>query len=266
MVSFLPRENSPSQITSWPPTQNHEFVCEGIDDHETVRMLGFQTTPSAIATGQGILYRQDVAVTRQGHQLYYVSVPYSRQNLFGIDWDFDTSGASVNVKASRQLVASYVAAGEVIKDHKGAINRQLDGTIEGVDIVIPSMRINVRFTHPLGVVTFQFARAMRALTGKVNSTSLFGFAPGEVLFLGARGSDGNNTDAQVSYSFAIEENIQSKVIGGITLAKKDGHDYAWIEFKHDIDGGQAVTVPRQIDVCRVYERVDLAAAFGFGGA
>lgn len=242
-----------------------EFVADGIDDAEVVRQLAFQMTPGAIPTMHGILYRKEVRLARQGHMLYYVTNSYGPRDRGKWTWDFDTSGGTFNIKASRQHMGSYVAAGEVAKDHKGAIGRQLDGSVDGVDIIIPSLKLNVAYTHPLGVVTIAYARFIRSLTGKVNSTPIFGFAPGEVLFLGGRGSDGTETEASVGYSFAVEENLQNKLIGGITVASKQGHDYAWVEFKNAVDGNQPVTIPRQIDVCRVYERADLAGALGFGG-
>jgi hypothetical protein len=84
--------------------------------------------------------------------------------------------------------------------------------------------------------------------------------------LGGRLSDGTECEASAGYSFAVSKELQNKLTGAITIVKKEGHDYAWVEFKPDVDaGGGPITKARQIDICRVYERIDLAAELGFGG-
>lgn len=267
MFSFLPSPRSPLSMSAKPPAQELEWVASGIDDEFVVMGQALLHTPNAIATPMGILYRQDVKLVRQGFGLFYAQAPYAPRDTTKWTWDGDTAGGTFNIKASREHVASYVAAGEVAKDHKGAIGRQIDGTIDGVEISIPAAKFNVQVTMPSGVVTPAYFRFIRTLTSRVNSTPIFGFAAGEVLLLGGRMSDGTEADATVNLSFAVEENLQNLVVGGITVARKDGHDYAWVEFKNDVDPGGLlpVTKPRQIDVCRVYERTNLAAALGIGG-
>lgn len=256
--------NSPTSVTSNPPSEEQEWIADGIDDHTTVHAAALLYTPNAIATAQGTLYRQDVRLSRQGHSLYYVSVPYAPRDKAKWTWDADLTGGTFNIKVSRQHIASYVADGEDETNHNGVIGRQIDGTVSGVDIVIPSMKWNVSITQPYGVVTPAYARFVRSLVGKVNSAPLFGFAAGEALLLGGRMSDGTECEATVSFSFAIEQNLQELLVGGIEVARKDGHDYAWVQFKPSPVANLPATKPVQVDVCRVYERVDLAASLGFG--
>ena len=265
MFSFLPSPRSPLSVSSNPPATELEWVASGIDDSTTVHGYALLHTPNAVAGALGILYRQDVKVVRQGFGLYYVQAPYAPRDRTKWTWDGDTAGGSFNIKASKQHLASYVAPGEVAADHKGAIGKQLDGTVDGVDIVIPAAKWNVQVTMPYGVVTPAYFRFVRSLTSRVNSAPIFGWPEGEVLLLGGRMSDGTEAEATVNLSFAIEENLQNLILGGITVVEKKGHDYAWVEFKQKRIDGQAVTVPKQIDVCRVYDRVNLAAALGIGG-
>jgi hypothetical protein len=260
--SFQLSPRSPTQVSSNPPLIEHEYVAEGIDDSTVVHAAGLQYTPPAIASAQGTLYRQDVRVMKQGFGLFYVAVPYAPRAKSKFTWDYDTQGGTVNVKVSRQTIGRYVAAGQVERDHAGAIGRNLDGSVDGVDIVIPSMVINAQITHPYGVLTFQYASMIMDLTGYVNSDPIFGRQPGEVLFLGGRGSDGSESEAQAGYKFAVSKNLQNLVLGGISVAQKAGHDYAWVEFLATPVGGQAVTRPRQVNVERVYDRIDLAGILG----
>lgn len=260
-VSFARRPESPSSMTKDGATE--EWICEGIDDAVAVQGAAMLYTPPALATRFGIFQRDDIQVTRAGFRLHYVTVPYAkRSNVGKWTWNADTQGGQFTIKTSREHLASYVAPGQVAKDHKGAIGRQPDGTIEGVPIIIPAMKFNVTYSHPLGVVTPAFARYIHSLTGMVNSAPFLGWAPGEVLFLGGQMSDGTDAEATATYSFAMERNLQNALIGGITVTQKQGHDFAWVEFRPALIDGQTVTIPRQIDVCRVYERTNLAQALG----
>lgn len=265
MFSFLPSPRSPLSISSKPAAQELEWVATGIDDANTVHGYALLHTPNAIASPMGILYRQDVKLSYQGHCLYYVSVPYAPRDKTKWTWDGDTAGGTFNIKASKQHIASYVPPGGVATDHKGAIGRQLDGTVDGVDIVIPAAKWNVQVTMPYGVVTPAYFRFIRSLTSRVNSAPIFGWPPGEALLLGGRMSDGTESEAVVNLSFAIEENLHNLIVGGITVVEKQGHDYAWVEFALKPIDNQPATVPKQIDICRVYDRIDLAAALGIGG-
>lgn len=250
----------------------YKYVAAGENNAAAVRMAGYQFSPPMVATINGIMYRQDVKAVPQGHELYFVDVPYAPKSqsdktipVGTWTWDFNTQGGEFTIKTSKSTVASYVAGGDAVVDHKQAINVGQDGKVEGTQIVIKSMKLNVSYKHPTGVVTMPFAMALADLTGTVNSTKMFNRPAGEVLFLGAEGSDGTEAEAVVKCAFAIEKNLQNKIIGGITVAQKNGWDYSWIEFKTAKDGGREVTVPRQINIERVYDRTDLAAALGFGG-
>lgn len=264
-INFDERPVSRS-ATYTDPTEDREYVCTGTNDSIAVTLLALQLTPSAITSAAGILKRQDVKLSHQGHNLYYVTVPYAKKKLESGSWtwDFDTSGGTFNIKASKQTMGQYVPPGGVIVNHQGAIGKQIDGTVDGVDAIIPSLKINATYKHPLGVVTLAFASAMADLTGTFNSAPFLNRQPGEVLFLGARGSDGTESEASVGYSFAVEKNLQNKVIGGITVAEKLGHDYVWVEFQNAVDAGQPITKPKQINIERLYDPQDLKSLLGFG--
>jgi hypothetical protein len=141
--------------------------------------------------------------------------------------------------------------------------------VKGVEIIIPAMKINVQYKHPQGVLTLAKAKFLNNMTGMVNSDSFLTFAPGEVLFLGARGSDGTQSEATVSYSFAMAPNAEGLTIGGIAGVAKKGWEVAWIRYHDTIttaDGkDQPTRVPKFVYVNRVYETIPMATALGFGG-
>lgn len=248
-----------------PPSETREYVLRGIFDRSYAEAFAVSATLPLITTAAGLLYRQDVKVDEVGYAVWNVTVPYAtKKNETGKwTWDFDTTGGSVTIKASKSTVARYVPPGKTAADHKQLIGVHGD-EVDGTTVVIPTLKINARYRHPLAVVTIPYAKQLARWTGKVNSDVFLTFDPGEVLFLGARGSDGTEAEAEVGYSFACEENLQNVVIGEIQNIQKQGWDYLWLEWEDYTDGGKPAKKPKQINVERVYGRIPLAASLGFG--
>lgn len=264
---FTERPNS-RKTTDTPPT--FEFIYRasgtGNNDNVYVHLFALSATPAVVALANGaIVYRQDIQIQSEGWDVWTVTVPYAEKGdkppTGQWTFNFDTTGGSFHIKASKETVASY---GTTPPDYKQLIGVNGDD-VEGADIVIPALKINVTYSHPLGVVTIAYAKALARLTGKANSTTFLTFDPGEVLYLGSTGSDGSEAAAEVGYQFACSENLQNQIVGAITVIEKDGWDLAWIKWKDDVDGDLPVKVPEFVYVERVYERVNLVAALGFGG-
>jgi hypothetical protein len=140
--------------------------------------------------------------------------------------------------------------------------------VQGAEIIIPALKISVHYSHPAAVITIARIKYLADITGMVNSDDFFGFAAGEVLFLGASGSEGTDAETEVTYQFAMSANADSLTIGDVTGIVKDGHELAWIKYKDAVDteGGKDLPVkqPEFVYIERVYETVDLALALGFG--
>ena len=151
---------------------------------------------------------------------------------------------------------------------RGAIGVDDKGQVKGADIIIPALKLNVTYRHPLGVVSIPYAKFLAGITGTVNSDDFLTFAPGEVLFLGARGADGSLAEASVTYQFAMSKNITGQSIGDITDVAKKGWEVVWISYKDDTDtvGSTAkpVRVPQYAYVERVYDTTAMAISLGFG--
>jgi hypothetical protein len=254
--------------TANPPTQTHKLKIAEVADKDTAMGLAMASTPAIVSTAFGVLYRQDVRVSRAAYNQWMVEVPYGqRQNETGEwTWSFDTTGGTVHITQAKEEVRRYPAA--TAPDQLGAI--AVDGDeVKGVEIVIPAMKINVEYSHPLGVMTLAKAKFLANITGTVNSTPFLTFAPGEVLFLGANGADGTTSDAKVGYQFAMSANADSMTIGAVVGVAKRGWEVAWIRYQDTItsaDGkDQPTRVAKYVYVDRVYEVIDMAAALGFGG-
>lgn len=264
---FTERPNS-RKTTDSPPT--FEFIYRasgtGTNDQVFVHAFAIGATPAVVALATGaIVYRKDIQIQSEGFDVWTVTVPYAEKGekppTGQWTFDFDTTGGSFHIKASKSTVASY---GTSPPDYKQLIGVNGDD-VEGADIVIPALKINVTYSHPLGVVTIALAKTLARLTGKVNSQTFLTFDAGEVLYLGSTGSDGTEKEATVGYQFACEENLQNQIVGAISGIQKDGWDLAWIKWKDAEDGGKPVKQPEFVYVERVHDRVNLAAALGFGG-
>lgn len=255
------------ESTGNPPTRTYHYKAVGTQDDTYVHAYALGATPGIVSSIYGTLYRQDVRVRQIAYNHFSVQVPYGeRKNETGEwTWDFDTTGGTVHITNSKDTIGKFPTGAP---NCGGAINVTKE-EVKGTDIVIPAMKVNVSYKHPLGWVTLAWAKTIHNITAMVNSTPMLTFAPGEVLFLGGRGTDGTTTEATLSYQFAMSANLSGETIGAIANVVKAGWDVAWIAYKDNTktDGSgntRRVKEPEYVYVERVYDTADLAAILGFG--
>jgi hypothetical protein len=255
--------------TANPPTYTRTVKVIGESSHLTVKSYLMSMTPAVVATFHGILYRNDIQLTQTAYNHWTADIPYGqrqRADRGEWTWDFDTTGGSIHITNAKEERARYPAA--TAPNQKGAIAVDAN-EVRGVDIVIPAMKVNVQYRHPQGIMTLPHAKFLNSITGTVNSTPFLTFAPGEVLFLGARGADGTSSEANVSYQFAMSANAEGLTIGDVVNVNKKGWDVLWIRYKSDVvsigGSNRPVQIPQFVYVDRVYEEINLAASLGFGG-
>lgn len=257
------------EITVDPPTLTEKWRASGIADPLYVTAYAQSATPAiANVALLGTLYRQDIQISEKGHKLFHVTVPYNSKpkNAGSYTWNFSTTGGTVGLKVSKETVASYKAAGvsTAIPNYGGAIGYNAEKKeVEGTEIVIPALKLNVTFKHPLGVVTIAKAKSLASYTGTTNEDTFLTFAPGELLFIGADGADGTDTEASVTYQFLASGNATNLTIGDITGIAKKGHHVIWMQFAKDVSESQPVAKPIYAYVERVYEEVNFANALGW---
>jgi hypothetical protein len=242
-------------------SQVRKYYANGSSDDVYVQAFARSTVPSVVVTATGNLYRQPLQYDWESSNHCVVTANYARlKNETGsFSWNFDTTGGTVNIKASKSTIASYPGGAA---QHDGAIG--VNGEeVEGTEIIIPALKFNVSFRHPTGAINIAKAFQLGDATGSSNNDTFFTKPAGSFLFLGATGGDGTESEATLDYQFAYSKNLQNAVIGGITVTEKDGWDYAWIEFKSDADAGRPIRTPLAIHVERVYDRISYGSTFGF---
>lgn len=242
----------------------YRYKAAGEHDDGTVVAYALSATAPILFTSFGSLFRGNVQVEPDGHKQYTVTVPYSptKMDTGAVAFRFDTTGATINVKAAKEHIDSY-PAGTPADPHKGSIGVTKDGDVEGAEIVVPALKLTYSFKHAAGVITESHARSLASFTGMVNSSTFRGFAAGELLYMGSTGEDGTDTEASVDYHFVASANATGLTIGDITSIAKEGHHYLWIEFKNEVEDGEPAVQPKRVHIERVYDSVDFATAFGW---
>jgi hypothetical protein len=139
-----------------------------------------------------------------------------------------------------------------------------DNGVNGVDIVVPQLTWTETYDVPSTYVTSNYIKSVAALTGSVNNGGFRGFAAGEVLFLGASGSQEWDQDKgdgpwTLSFKFVASPNaggsgstVPAITIGSITGVEKKGHEYLWVRYESSVESNALFKKPKAVYVSKVY--------------
>lgn len=185
---------------------------------------------------------------------WFVTVRYGLLLGGGSLFSFDTTGGTQHISQSLQTITKVAASGTPPDNH-GAIGVTKD-RIEGVDIPVPVYRFSE--THELltSFVTQAYKGIILNLTGRTNNASYRGMAEGEVLFLGAVGSQQSGENWDITFHFAGSANVTNLSIGPNITVPKWGWEYVWVRYETVIDEGYMTQRPIHAYVERVYEAGD----------
>jgi hypothetical protein len=218
-----------------------------------------------ISTANGVLFVADVRITSTAYNQFDVDVDYLRRPSEAGEWswEMDGTGRTEHITHSIETIASYPTS--TAPDMKNAIGFDKD-EIQGTDVIKPSAKFSIRFVHPPGFMTIQYANYLSLLAGYVNSQPWLVWDAGEVRFLGPRASDGSQTKSECHYAFEIERNRSNFSVGAITGVIKKGWHYSWTksELGTATAGGKTypTKVPKFVYVERVSEEINFSTAFG----
>jgi len=260
-ITVEEKASSPTITSGDNPSAELSYVIRGTTDEFAAR-TELETVSLAVFDG---LARTDVRVTATENasvwdgEVAYALPSFQQPDVGESTFSFDTGGGAQHITQSLAAVASYAPAGQTAPDFKGAIGVTTD-SVEGVDTIVPVY--NFTETHVFEDVTVNdaFKGAIFVRTGKVNSDTFRGFAPGEVLFLGASGSQRDGGDWEIAYRFAASPNATGLAVGEITGIDKKGWEYLWVRYEDAEDGAALTIVKRPVAayVERVYGVLDFA--------
>lgn len=179
-------------------------------------------------------------------------------------WGFDTQGGTVRIFTSRATERFPGSA----PDFSNTIQVNDDNEVEGVDIVIPALKLSCRKRWLKDASIYrhdsfqQYIRQLAAATGQTNNAGWQGYSQGELLFLGATGEFVDGKDNEIEYHFAASANVASYSIGSISGVAKRGHDYVWLRYEHALASSQMVRRPKWAYVERVYGETSFVTSLG----
>ena len=175
---------------------------------------------------------------------------------------FVTKGGAVKMFWKPDYENRVTAEGAAPIHYLGAINVR-DGKPEGVEILIPALKFTIHYRHPKTVDAYEFlqyGRDLASITARTNLLAFYGFDPGEVLYLGAAGSNGIDSDPVLDHEFAASKNLTDIIIGELAPIDKNGHAYLWVDWEPQKESTTKMIrpKPRAVYVHELYEPVDYA--------
>lgn len=259
----------------------------------SVKRLGTKDTSSCTVKYRCVGTMNDIDVHNQANIFFttnrtyringvnYLVVSYDLTHLGGDAWEvtatyesegsddrdplrrsrsFDTTGATVTIKQAYDEKRFPTTA----PDMGGAVNVGEDGP-QGAEIVIPQFSWQEQYDVPHRVISDGYFRMLANQTGTTNKESFRGFAQGEVLFLGASGSQGWDEEVgagpwSLTYKFAASPTLLLD-IEEIEDIRKGGHDYMWVQYEKHQDGANIISKPKYVYVNQVYRQT----SFGYLG-
>lgn len=238
------------------PSVDLLYVVQGTDDDVTVKATVEATIPIIYA---GLPF-QDYHISPQGAGVWDISVRYGKKEpkeTGESSFSFDTGGGTTHITQSLQTINKYAPVGKIAPDFKGAIGVTHD-SVEGTDVTIPVYSFTETHYIPIALVTGAYKAALFGLTGRTNNAGFKGFAIGEVLFLGASGSQRGEDDWEITFRFAASPNVTGLTIGDINGIDKKGWEYIWVRYADVEDQKVLVKQPIAVYVEKVYEEGNFA--------
>jgi hypothetical protein len=209
------------------------------DDDTEVSAYG-DTYAGSVATEYNLIC-QGYDSEPLGNGFWLLTVHYSNRvpkNPNDTTYNFDTGGGTQKITHSYATLGAYynpddsdkIDGDPVPANHHGAIGVTSDGNVEGCDIVVPQFNFSETHYIPVASVTSGFQGALYAATGMVNNAPWRTYDTGEVLFLGASGTQRGIDDWEITYKFQASPNASSLTVAPFTGINKPGWAYLWISY------------------------------------
>lgn len=171
---------------------------------------------------------------------------------------FSTKGGNTHINKSITTRLKLGVNNANAPDFKGLINVQ-DNVPAGVDIQVPALHIDVTTKLATNRVNTQFLSTFYGLTGKVNSTALWGFPAHTLIFRGLDGSTDGAGTCSLTFSFDFSPNVNTTTTPFAQFEKR-GWEYVWVHSMLTTDTNSNTTVanPDGLYVEQVYEEASFA--------
>jgi hypothetical protein len=223
------------------------------------------------------LRAESYSVSYLGDDAWQVTIAYEKAGADDDDQrdplkrsrSFDTSGGSQHITQADTTTQDFETSYPSSAPYAGGAIGVDDTSVHGVDIVVPQLSWTETYDVPNAYVTNAYIKQIAGLTGTVNNATFRTFEAGEVLFVGASGSQEWDDEKgrgpwSLSYKFAAAKNRTGITIGTISGIQKKGWDYLWVKYESS-DTGVAnlasttlMQTPRFVYVNKVYPTASFA--------
>ncbi len=195
--------------------------------------------------------------TLSGPEVWQFTASYAIVPLTG-DYTvaIDTGGGLVK-RTSAYAQTAFPKPGFPAPDYGVSVDVQ-DKKVQGVDVIIPALKIDITAKLDKGLLTdpIGYAKTVASITGQVNNATYLTFAQGELLFAGATGDIIVDRDPSLVYTFFASQNVTGLQVGPIQNITKAGHDYIWFKYTSSKSNNYEVATPAVAYVSRVYGQAD----------
>jgi len=172
---------------------------------------------------------------------------------------FELSMVTSHVTQPLQRIAAYGS----VSDLNTVRGIGWDGErFQGTDIQIPVFTWRESVTRSRSLVNNAFlGQLMTCAANPINDVSFRGFAPGEVMFLGASGGQKGANKMSIAYAFAGSPNLTGLSIGDINGIAKKGFEYLWALYEkaEDTTNKFVIEMPTAVLVERMYNSSNIAS-------
>jgi hypothetical protein len=204
-----------------------------------------------------------------------------REKIDTVRYEFDVSTTSAHIS---HALHQTEFPGNLVDDAgslKRAIESTYEGDVRGIDIPVPDLKLTVTKVWPRafwrGAAGISNSKTLARTCSKTNSQAWWGFARGELQFLGARPEELGIFATKITYQFSASENRENIDFGemsngfNVVVPLKRGHEYLWVYHKRQdvpnpVGGGRVmVAKPWSVQVAQVFDEVDFGI-FGLPNA
>lgn len=244
------------ETTTNPPSARRTWRLFKTPERDLAINTALFSTPYGVTVAGVVCARQSVSVSQIANSVdaWHITANYSPKSF---PYQFRTTGQQVKIFTSF-ATQIYPAPDEDGPDFHGGIGWN-GSDFDGVDITIPSLSWDETYTVPAAALTTAYMAKLCLLTGKVNAGTFRGFKPWEVLFMGSSGGhQKNETESEITYSFAANPNVQNLKVGPIEGITKKGWQYLWTLNKPRVVDGRKIARPVAAYVETVYPEADFA--------
>lgn len=228
------------------------YWVDGTSDQEEALALAAATAPPNFGTLEFSHFTsQQTGPSTFDVSAHYVPMGHKPRQAGDSEFSFDVSTTTEHRTTSLATVLKKTVADWEEVNFQRAINVQPDGSIGGVDVLVPQFEYEE--THWMDTLAAPYIGTLFALTGTVNAAPFKHFQAGECLFLGASGRRASlDTPWRVTFRFRGSPNATDITIGEMEGINKAGWDYLWVFYADSVIDGMNVQVAKQAQVERVY--------------